>query len=68
MSVFQTLFAGKTWQLVLGGAAAETGRSAASPTAMMPIASSEIRATLPPIASSKTPWLSGGNHRRVTDS
>src|ERR1700730_4323773 len=54
MSVFQMLSAGKTWQFVVGGAAAATGRSAASPTPNVAIARSEIRAIVRPIALSKT--------------
>jgi hypothetical protein len=53
MSVFQMLSAGKTWQFVLGGAAAATGTSAASPIPNVAMARSETLATVLPIALSK---------------
>jgi len=44
---------GKTWQFVVGGAAAATGMSAPSPAPNVAIASSEIRESVRPIALSK---------------
>jgi hypothetical protein len=55
MSVFQMLSAGKTWQLVVGGAAAATGTPAGSPAATVAMARSEILAAVLAIALSKTP-------------
>jgi hypothetical protein len=54
-SVFQMLSAGKTWQLVVGGAAAATGTPAGSPAATVAMARSEILAAVLAIALSKTP-------------
>jgi len=53
MSVFQMLSVGKTWQFVVGGAAAATGLSAANPTPSVAMARSEILATVLPISLSK---------------
>jgi hypothetical protein len=68
MSVFQMLFAGKTWQLVVGGADAPTGRSAESPAAVAVSATRVIRARLRPMVLSKTCRPRHGNHHRVTAS
>src|ERR1700674_1828984 len=66
MSVFQMLSAGKTWQVVFGGAAAATGTLAASAAASDAVARRAILATVRTIALSKTPGSAAGNHHRVT--
>jgi hypothetical protein len=49
MSVFQMLSAGKTWQLVVGGAAAAAGTSVARPATNRAVTRKAVRANLVPI-------------------